>query len=94
MLICISVINEVPESKPEANKSSVLDMIEASYPNPVSLDTMCSNFSGSSEQQIRHIISELQLDKKIKALEHNLNSFTRAQVDDVTIVKQMPRYRL
>ena len=36
-----------------------------------------SNFSGSSEAQLRHIISELQLDKKIKALEHNLNSFTR-----------------
>ena len=36
-----------------------------------------SNFTGSSEAQLRHIISELQLDKKIKALEHNLNSFTR-----------------
>jgi len=88
------VCNETSEpAKPEANKSSVLEMIEAAYPNPVTLDSMCSNFNGSSEQQIRHIISELQLDKKIKALEHNLNSFTRAQRDqeNVTIVKQMPR---
>ena len=68
-------------------------MIEASYPNPVNLEAMCGQFSGSSEAQVRHIISELQLDKKIKALEHNLNSFTRVQgeQENVTIVKQMPR---
>ena len=55
-----------------------------------------SNFTGSSEAQIRHIISELQLDKKIKALEHNLNSFTRVAgvggvEETVTVVKQIPR---
>ena len=52
-----------------------------------------SNFTGSSEAQLRHIISELQLDKKIKALEHNLNSFTRVQAEqeEVTVVKQMPK---
>jgi len=71
-------------------------MIEAAYPNPVTLDTMGSNFSGSSEAQLRHIISELQLDKKIKALEHNLNSFTRVAgvggvEETVTVVKQIPR---
>ena len=33
------------------------------------------------------------MDKKIKALEHNLNSFTRVQADQelVTVVKQMPK---
>ena len=55
-----------------------------------------SNFTGSSEAQLRHIISELQLDKKIKALEHNLNSFTRVAgvggvEETVTVVKQIPR---
>ena len=34
--------NETSEpAKPEANKSSVLEMIEAAYPNPVTLDSMC-----------------------------------------------------
>ena len=78
-------------SQPEASQDSVLDMIEASYPNPVSLDSMVSQFSGSSESELRVIISELQLVKKIKAVEHNLNSFTRVQADTITIVKQMPR---
>jgi len=89
------VCNEAPVTQPEASKASVLDMIEAAYPNPVSLEAMCSNFSGSSEAQLRHIISELQLDKKIKALEHNLNSFTRVaglgDGETVTVVKQIPR---
>ena len=42
---------------------------------------------------MRVLISELQLDKKIKALEHNLNSFTRVEADqeEVTVVKQMPK---
>ena len=71
-------------------------MIEASYPNPVNLEAMCGQFSGSTEAQVRHIISELQLDKKIKALEHNLNSFTRVAgvggvEETVTVVKQIPR---
>ena len=71
----------------------MLEKIEESYPNPVSLETLCSSFTGSSEAQMRVLISELQLDKKIKALEHNLNSFTRVQAEqeEVTVVKQMPK---
>ena len=71
----------------------MLEKIEESYPNPVSLETLCSSFTASSEAQIRVLISELQLDKKIKALEHNLNSFTRVQAEqeEVTVVKQMPK---
>ena len=71
----------------------MLEKIEESYPNPISLETLCSSFTGSSESEIRVLISELQLDKKIKALEHNLNSFTRAEADqeEVTVVKQMPK---
>ena len=71
----------------------MLEKIEESYPNPISLETLCSSFTGSSESEIRILISELQLDKKIKALEHNLNSFTRAEADqeEVTVVKQMPK---
>ena len=74
----------------------MLEKIEESYPNPVSLETLCSSFTGSSEAQMRVLISELQLDKKIKALEHNLNSFTRVAgvggvEETVTVVKQIPR---
>ena len=71
----------------------MLEKIEESYPNPISLETLCSSFTGSAESEIRNLISELQLDKKIKALEHNLNSFTRAEADqeEVTVVKQMPK---
>ena len=58
----------------------------------MTLETLCTTFTGSTEAQIRVLISELQLDKKIKALEHNLNSFTRVQADqEVTVVKQMPK---
>ena len=32
---------EAAVSQVEASKSSVLEMIEAAYPNPVTLDTMC-----------------------------------------------------
>ena len=72
LLVCPEI-----KSEPEASKTAVLEKIEESYPNPVSLETLCSSFTGSSEAQMRVLISELQLDKKIKALEHNLNSFTR-----------------
>ena len=38
-------------------------------------------------------MSELQLTKKIKAMENNLNAFTRVQGDkeNITVVKQMPK---
>ena len=40
--LCLSpVCNEAPVTQPEASKASVLDMIEAAYPNPVSLEAMC-----------------------------------------------------
>ena len=40
--LCLSpVCNETPVTQPEASKASVLDMIEAAYPNPVSLEAMC-----------------------------------------------------
>ena len=32
---------EAAVSQVEASKGSVLEMIEAAYPNPVTLDTMC-----------------------------------------------------
>jgi hypothetical protein len=56
---------------------------------------MCSNFT-SEERAVRHILSELQLQKKIRTMETNLNAFTRVQADqeNIVFVKQMPRVGL
>ena len=50
------------------------------------------NFT-TNESTVRQILSELQLKKKIKAMENNLNAFTRVQGDkeNITVVKQMPK---
>ena len=55
--------------------------------------SLVSGFPGSTEAEIRSVLSELQLARRIKALEHNLNSFTVAagEREAVTVVKQMPR---
>ena len=37
----VSTEPEAAVSQVEASKGSVLEMIEAAYPNPVTLDTMC-----------------------------------------------------
>ena len=37
-------------SQVEASKGSVLEMIEAAYPNPVTLDTMCRYIQESTEK--------------------------------------------
>merc|ERR1719402_167703 len=75
-----------------ATEDKVLEMIEASYPNPLSLEVMCRYFE-SEEITIRDILSELQLKKKIRTMENNLNNFTRIETDheNITIVKQMPK---
>ena len=41
---------EAAVSQVEASKGSVLDMIEAAYPNPVTLDTMCRYIQESTEK--------------------------------------------
>jgi len=81
-----------PSALPDATEEAVLDMIEASYPNPILLDALCRNFT-SDEVTVRQILSELQLQKKIKAMENNLNAFTRVQgeKENITVVKQMPK---
>lgn len=81
-----------PSALPDATEEAVLDMIEASYPNPILLDALCRNFT-SDEATVRQILSELQLQKKIKAMENNLNAFTRVQgeKENITVVKQMPK---
>lgn len=85
-------VSTEPTALPEANEEKVLELIEASYPNPINLEVLCGNFT-SAEPTVRGILSELQLKKKIKAMETNLNCFTRVTMDqeNVTVVKQMPR---
>jgi len=85
-------VSTEPSALPDATEEAVLDMIEASYPNPILLDALCRNFT-SDEVTVRQILSELQLQKKIKAMENNLNAFTRVQgeKENITVVKQMPK---
>lgn len=85
-------VSAEPSALPDATEEAVLDMIEASYPNPILLDALCRNFT-SDEATVRQILSELQLQKKIKAMENNLNAFTRVQgeMENITVVKQMPK---
>jgi len=85
-------VSAEPSALPDATEEAVLDMIEASYPNPILLDALCRNFT-SDEVTVRQILSELQLQKKIKAMENNLNAFTRVQgeKENITVVKQMPK---
>jgi len=88
----LSKVSTEPTALPEATEERVLDIIEASYPNPITLESVCGNFT-SEERCVRHILSELQLQKKIRTMETNLNAFTRVQRDqeNITVVKQMPR---
>jgi len=86
------VSTEPTQKSLAATEEKVLEMIEASYPNPLSLEAMCRHFE-SEEIIIREILSELQLKKKIRTMENNLNNFTRIETDqeNITIVKQMPK---
>ena len=54
---------------------------------------MCFRQFISDENTIRLLLSELQIKKKIRTMENNLNAFTRVQRDEekVTVVKQMPK---
>jgi len=85
-------VSTEPTSLPEASEERLLDIIEASYPNPITLEAICNNFT-SEERAVRHMLSELQLQKKIRTMENNLNAFTRVQRDqeNIVVVKQMPR---
>lgn len=86
-------ISTEPNNKSAAaTEEKVLELIEASYPNPISLESMCSHFD-SDETSIRALLSELQLKKKIRTMENNLNNFTRIEREPskITIVKQMPK---
>ncbi|XP_039291008.1 uncharacterized protein LOC111044867 [Nilaparvata lugens] len=67
----------------------VLELIESSYPNPVTIKDMVKEHSWSDEDIVIHI-KELQKKKLVKAMEHG--AFTRvvSHDPDIQIVKQMP----
>ncbi|CAH0553926.1 unnamed protein product [Brassicogethes aeneus] len=67
----------------------VLEIVESSYPNPVTVQDI-SRDNGWDEEEVSHHLSELQSRNIVKAMEHG--AFTRQQSQDaqVTIVKQMP----
>ncbi|XP_019867594.2 uncharacterized protein LOC109596484 isoform X2 [Aethina tumida] len=67
----------------------VLEIIESSYPNPITIQDIAKD-NGWDEEEVAHHLSELQSRNLVKAMDHG--AFTRQQSLDtqVTIVKQMP----
>ncbi|CAG9836488.1 unnamed protein product [Diabrotica balteata] len=68
----------------------VLEIIESSYPNPITIKDIARD-NGWDEEEVAQCISQLQSRQVVKAMEHG--AFTRQQSHDthqVTIVKQMP----
>ncbi|XP_044761930.1 uncharacterized protein LOC123319140 isoform X3 [Coccinella septempunctata] len=67
----------------------VLELIESSYPNPITIKDVAKE-NGWDEEEVAHHLAELQSRNLVKNLEHG--AFTRQQSHDVqvTIVKQMP----
>lgn len=73
----------------------VLDIIESSYPNPISVHEICSS-TQSNEQQVRRFLDELALEEKISASgkENQLYTRTTKATSDtkIQLVKQMPKF--
>lgn len=68
----------------------VLEIVESSYPNPVTIKDIAKE-NGWDEEEVAQCISALQSRQLLKAMDHG--AFTRQQSHDahqVTIVKQMP----
>ncbi|XP_044259700.1 uncharacterized protein LOC123008130 isoform X2 [Tribolium madens] len=70
-------------------REKVLEIIESSYPNPVTIQDIAKE-NGWDEEEVAHHIADLQSSNIVKAMEHG--AFTRQQSHDtqVIIVKQMP----
>ncbi|EEZ98475.1 hypothetical protein TcasGA2_TC000967 [Tribolium castaneum] len=70
-------------------REKVLEIIESSYPNPITIQDIAKE-NGWDEEEVAHHIADLQSSNIVKAMEHG--AFTRQQSHDtqVIIVKQMP----
>ncbi|XP_065202307.1 uncharacterized protein LOC135832761 isoform X2 [Planococcus citri] len=73
----------------ELTEKKLLDVIESSYPNPVTVQELSVHY-GWEENQIKNYLNDLQSKGLVKPLDHG--AFTRRVQDDVDvqIVKQMP----
>ncbi|XP_017785685.1 PREDICTED: uncharacterized protein LOC108568854 isoform X2 [Nicrophorus vespilloides] len=67
----------------------VLELIESSYPNPITTHDMAKD-NNWDEEEVAHHLAELQSRGLVKAMDHG--AFTRQQSQDtqITVVKQMP----
>jgi hypothetical protein len=70
-------------------RNKVIEIIESSYPNPVTIQDIAKE-NQWDEEEVAHHIAELQSSNIVKAMDHG--AFTRQQSQDtqVIIVKQMP----
>ncbi|CAL8117375.1 unnamed protein product [Orchesella dallaii] len=76
----------------EVTERKLLEMIECAYPNPMSLQEIAKQ-TCSSEEEVRHHVSNLQSKGLIKSLDKENTSFTRVVLNEtnIRIVKQMPK---
>ncbi|KAK3919649.1 50S ribosomal protein L9 [Frankliniella fusca] len=85
----LSADESILGQKVELTEEKVLELIESSYPNPITIQDI-SNTYGWEVEQVASCIEQLQSKGLVKSLEHG--AFTRVgQADsEIQIVKQMP----
>ncbi|CAG2165177.1 unnamed protein product [Oppiella nova] len=86
----VSIDESFLGSIPELSEERVLELIESSYPNPISLADI-ANSTQSTEEEVHFHIQELLSKNLIKPLSEGL--FTRVTQNDteVKLVRQMPK---
>ncbi|XP_026281835.1 uncharacterized protein LOC113208839 isoform X2 [Frankliniella occidentalis] len=85
----LSADESILGQKIELTEEKVLELIESSYPNPITIQDI-ANTHGWEMEQVASCIEQLQSKGLVKSLEHG--AFTRVgQADsEIQIVKQMP----
>ncbi|KAI1280450.1 dTDP-glucose 4,6-dehydratase [Halotydeus destructor] len=74
----------------ELTEQRVLELIESSYPNAVSLEEMASA-TKSKEEEVYYHVCELQLKGLIKVMDNGLYARVVDNDTEVKVVKQMPK---
>ncbi|KAG1652970.1 hypothetical protein GQR58_025886 [Nymphon striatum] len=85
----ISVDDNLISEKMELTPEKILDVIESSYPNPISIQNM-ANTLNTTDEDVHFYLQELTSKGVVKCMENG--SYTRVTQNDTTlkIVKQMP----
>ncbi|KAK7045742.1 hypothetical protein SK128_003727 [Halocaridina rubra] len=77
------------DQKPELTEEKVLEMIESSYPNPITVNDMAKRASSTTEE-VEIFISNLTEKGQIKALAPGCYTRVVQNETDLKVVRQMP----